>query len=197
MSAQKDGRRPLQLAGGRKGLTGSRDRGLLAFFANNPVAANLLMAVLLFGGLLQAMGLSAQLFPTVDPGIVNVTVAYPGATPSEVEEGITRRVEEALLGIEGVDRVTSTAAENVGVVTAELKDGADADKARNDVETAVERLADFPPREAEEPNIALASTVSDVMTLSVASDRERRTCGRARAGSKNGCSPCRACPSCR
>ena len=145
-------------------------RGVIAMFANNPVAANLLMAIFLVGGLVQALGLSAQLFPTVDPGIVNVTVAYPGATPAEVEDGITRRVEEALLGIDGVDRVLSTASENVGVISAELKDGANNEKVRSDVETAVERLADFPPLDAEEPDIELAQTVSDVITLVVSSE---------------------------
>ena len=155
----------LALVGG-----GATQPGLIGLFANNPVAANLLMAVLLIGGLLQAVGLSAQLFPTVDPGIVNVTVAYPGATPTEVEEGITRRVEEAVLGIEGVDRVVSKASENVGVVTVELKDGTDAEKARSDVEMAVNRLSAFPPVDAEEPDVVLAQTVSDVITLSVSSE---------------------------
>ena len=163
-------RSPLSLAqAGRPGR--APQRGIVAMFANNPVAANLLMAVLLIGGLVQAFGLSSQLFPTVDPRMVNVTVAYPGATPAEVEESITRRVEEALLGIDGVDRVVSNAAENIGVVTAELKDGADSEKVRSDIETAVERLSDFPPLEAEEPEIILAQTVSDVITLVVSSEQ--------------------------
>ena len=72
-------------------------RGLIAYFANNPVAGNLLMVILLVGGLLSAIGLTAQVFPTIDPGTVSISVVYPGATPTEVEEGITRRVEEAVL----------------------------------------------------------------------------------------------------
>ena len=108
---------------------GGKRSGLVAWFAENPVAANLLMALFLIGGYIQATGLSGQLFPTIDPGIVTVTTPYPGATPTEVEEGITRRVEEAIIGIDGIERVASTASENVGVVTAELKDGVDALKA--------------------------------------------------------------------
>jgi multidrug efflux pump subunit AcrB len=148
-----------------------RGRGLVAWFAENSVAANLLMTILLLGGMVQAMGLSAQLFPTIDPGIITVSTAYPGATPSEVEDGITRRVEEAVIGIEGIDRVSSSARENIGVVTAELKDGVDALKVRNDVETAVARLAEFPPEDAEEPDIVVAETVSEVISLVVSSDR--------------------------
>ena len=84
-------------------------RGLISWFARNPVAANLLMVVLLVGGALSAVNLQRQVFPTISPGTVVITVPYPGATPAEVEEGVTRRVEEAVLGIDGVKRVTSTA----------------------------------------------------------------------------------------
>lgn len=147
---------------------------MIAWFAENPVAANLLMTVLLLGGLVQAFGMSAQVFPTIEPGIVTVTTAYPGATPSEVEDGITRRVEEAIIGIDGVDRVTSTASENVGVVTAELKDSVDAAKVRNDIETAVDRLADFPPLDAENPDVVVAKTVSDVISMVVSSELSER-----------------------
>ena len=150
-------------------------RGVVAAFSYNPVAGNLVMAVLLVGGLLSALGMTAQIFPTLDPGIVSITVPYPGATPSEVEEGITRRVEEATLGIDGVERVVSTASENMGVVQVELKDRVDEIKVRNDIETAVDRIADFPPLDAEEVDIVVAETISDVITLVVASERGERS----------------------
>ena len=149
-------------------------RGLVAAFSHNPVAANLVMAVMLIGGTLSAIGLTAQIFPTIDPGVVRITVPYPGATPSEVEEGITRRVEEATLGIDGVERVLSTASENLGVVTVELKDRVDKVKVRNDLETAVDRIADFPPEDAEEPDIVVAETITDVMTLVMSSELGER-----------------------
>ena len=153
--------------------TGER-RGVVAAFSYNSVAGNLVMAVLLIGGLISALGLTAQIFPTLDPGIISITVPYPGATPSEVEEGITRRVEEATLGIDGVERVSSTASENLGVVRVELKDRVDEIKVRNDIETAVDRIADFPPLDAEEVDIVVAETISDVITLVVASDGGER-----------------------
>ena len=146
------------------------DRGFVQYFAKNPVAANLIMTLMLVGGLLAGMRLTAQIFPTVAPGIVIVTVAYPGATPTEVEEGITRRVEEAVSGIDGVDRITSKASENVGTITIELKDFVDSKRVRDDVEAAVDRLADFPPEEAEQAEVVAAETVSDVMTLVVSSE---------------------------
>ena len=82
------------------------------------------------------------------------------ATPNEVEEGITRRVEEAVFGIDGVERVTSKASENLGTVRVELKDFVDAGSVRDDVEAAVERIADFPPEDAEQPSVVQAETVS-------------------------------------
>ena len=144
--------------------------GLVPYFAHNPVAANLLMALLLIGGLAAGLRLTAQVFPTIDPGIVTVSVSYPGATPSEVEEAITRRVEEAVFGIDGVDRVLSKATENMGTVTVELKDFVDDAKVRDDIEAAVQRLAEFPPEEAEQAQVELAERVGEVMTLVVSSE---------------------------
>ena len=103
-----------------------REGGLIEWFAHNTVAANLIMLLMLVGGFFAGSELTAQIFPTVDPQQIRVRVTYPGATPTEVEEGITRRVEEAVFGIDGVDRVTSKASENVGTVTVELKDFVDA-----------------------------------------------------------------------
>jgi multidrug efflux pump subunit AcrB len=149
-------------------------KGLVAYFANNPVAGNLLMVILLVGGLLSAIGLTAQVFPTIDPGTVSISVVYPGATPTEVEEGITRRVEEAVFGIDGVDRVISRASENLGSVTLELKDFVDADKVRDDAEAAVQQLIDFPPEDAEQPKVVRAETLSDVLTIVVSSEMGER-----------------------
>ena len=146
------------------------DTGLVPYFANNPVAANLVMTLMLAGGLLAGLQLTSQVFPTVDPGIVTVSVPYPGATPTEVEEGITRRVEEAVFGIDGVDRVLSSATENRGTVTIELKDFVDDKRVRDDVEAAVDRLADFPPEDAEQAEVVSSERVDDVMTLVVSSE---------------------------
>ncbi|NCF77835.1 MAG: AcrB/AcrD/AcrF family protein, partial [Proteobacteria bacterium] len=157
----------------------TQDLGIIAYFANNSVAANLVMGLLLIGGLISGIGLNAQVFPTLNPGIITVVVPYPGATPSEVEEAITRRVEEAVLGIEGVDEVRSSAAENVGTVTIELKDYVDDKEVKDDVESAVERIADFPPENAEQPEVERAQTVSDVMTLVVTSERDEMTLRKA------------------
>ena len=148
----------------------SLEQGLVPYFAQNPVAANLLMTLMLAGGLLAGLQLTAQVFPAIDPGIITVSVPYPGATPTEVEEGITRRVEEAVFGIDGVDRVLSTASENIGTVRVELKDFVDDMQVRDDVQSAVERLVDFPPEQAEQAEVERATQVSNVITLVVSSE---------------------------
>jgi multidrug efflux pump subunit AcrB len=101
---------------------------------------------------------------------VIVTVPFPGATPAEVEEGVTRRVEEAVLGIDGVKRVTSNASENVGVITIETNDFADRSAVKDDVESAVDRLSDFPPENAEKPVVVAPKPTGGVVTLAVVGD---------------------------
>lgn len=125
------------------------------------------MIVLLVGGALSAFNLRSQVFPTISPGTVVVTVPFPGATPAEVEEGITRRVEEAVLGIDGVKRVTSNASENVGIITIETNDFADRAVVKDDVESAVDRLSDFPPENAEKPVVVAPKPTGGVVTLAV------------------------------
>ncbi len=145
-------------------------RGLILRFIQNPVAANLLMVVLLVGGAVSASRLQSQVFPTISPGTVTVTVPFPGATPAEVEESITRRVEEAVLGIDGVKRVNSTASENVGTVVIETNDFADRQLVKDDVESAVDRLSDFPPENAEKPVVVAPKPTGGVVTLAVVGD---------------------------
>ena len=145
-------------------------RGLIAWFAQNSVAANLLMFALLIGGVIVMGRTSAEILPEIDPRLVTITVEYPGATPTEVEDGITRRVEDAVMGIEGVDRVSSTASENLGTVSLELSDFAEAQAIKEEAQSAVDGLADFPPQDASEPRIAVAKAVSSVLRLVVAGD---------------------------
>lgn len=151
---------------------GKYNHGLINWFIKNPVAANLLMVVLLVGGALSASGLQRQVFPTISPGTVTINVPYPGATPAEVEEGITRRVDEAVLGIDGVKRVRSTAAENQGSIVVETNDFANVQLVKDDIESAIDRISDFPPENAEEPVIAAPLPTGDVVTLVVVDNND-------------------------
>jgi len=142
---------------------------LISYFANNAVAANLLMLLFLVGGFLTVQGLKSELFPSVDQGIIVVSVVYPGAAPSEVQDSITERVDVAVKSIEGVDRIVSRASEGYSRTTIELKDFVDSDKVLDDVQAAIDSIQNFPPQDAEEPQIVNPVPLGPVMTLIVKS----------------------------
>ena len=152
--------------------------GLIDYFAANPVAANLLMAVFVAGGVGSAILLPVQNFPTIDLRTVTVTVPSPGSSPQEVEQDINRRVEESVIGLEGVERVVATATEGVGFVSIEVATFADSAGVLNAVRNAVDAIENFPPPNAERPEIELARVSVEAMTLavssSVASENELR-----------------------
>jgi len=120
------------------------------WFARNGVAANLLMLLLLIGGGAAGYTIVQEVFPDFSLDAVQVEVAYPGGSPEEVEESVVRRIEDRIEGVEGIDRIVSVAAENVGAVTAELQRGTDLPRARTDIKQEVDRITSF-PEAAEEP----------------------------------------------
>ncbi|MXY24325.1 MAG: efflux RND transporter permease subunit [Acidobacteria bacterium] len=144
-------------------------KGLIAYFAGNPVAANLLMLVLIAGGVASGCQLAVQNFPEIDLRMVHVTVLSPGSSPQEVEQDINRRVEESVIGLAGVERVVATATEGVGRINIEMATFADAGSVLNDVRNAVDAIENFPPLNAEQPEIRLAQLSIEAMTLAVSS----------------------------
>ena len=144
-------------------------KGLIAYFAGNPVAANLLMLVFIVTGATSAYRLAVQNFPEIDLRVVNVTVISPGSSPLEVEQDINRRVEESVIGLAGVERVVATATEGVGRINIEIATFADAESVLNDVRNAVDAIENFPPLNAERPEIRLAQLSIEAMTLAVSS----------------------------
>src|SRR6056297_3020609 len=119
----------------------SEEKGLfsgpIAYMARNPIAANLLMIILLGGGIWTMFNIQKEVFPQYQLDIVEVSVVYPGAAPAEVEQGILRPVEEAIRGVEGIKEVTSQADEGSGNVSIELVAGTDRMKTFQDIDQAV------------------------------------------------------------
>ncbi len=159
--------------------------GALAWMAQNAVAANLLMGLLIVGGLAMSSQVKQEVFPEFDPDYVTVSVIYPGASPEEVEQGIVLAVEEAVRGIDGVKRVTSTAGEGSATIQVEILTGADLDAVQNDVKVAVDRIQSF-PEEAERPVVSAAPSVRNVIAVIVHGEQShevlRQTAERVRAG---------------
>ncbi len=144
-------------------------KGLIEFFAGNPVAATLLLLFLLIGGVVSGVNIPIQAFPEIDLRTVTVTVESPGASPTEVEEDIIRRLEESVVGLRGVDRVVGTAVEGHGLLQVEMEAFADPESVLADVQTAVYGLENFPPPNAEPPRVELERLEFEVMTLAVSS----------------------------
>jgi len=137
-------------------MTGELDtieKGAIAWFARNPVAANLLMLVLIVAGLSSLMTLKREIFPQGDSHLITVTVPYPGASPVEVEEGICTKIEESVQSVAGIKKITSSSNENVGAVTIEALREYDVRSVLDDVKARVDGIDTF-PEEAEEPLVA-------------------------------------------
>lgn len=149
-------------------------RGPLAWMASNAVAANLLMLFFIVGGLLFVWSIKREVFPEVDLDMIQVQVAYPGASPEEVEEGVVLAVEEEIRGLDGIKRVSSVAVENIGIVMAEILTGNDADRVLNDIKSAVDRITSF-PQDAERPVISMTRNRSQVLNLVIHGKVPRKT----------------------
>ena len=122
----------------------------IAWFAENHVAANLLMVMMIFGGLVTLPSIPQKAFPDVTVDIVRIGVPYLGAAPEEVEAGVCIRIEEEIQSIEGIDRLTSSAAEGACGVSAELVEGYPTDRALAEIKNAVDAIDTFPV-ETEKP----------------------------------------------
>ena len=147
----------------------STTKGLIAYFAGNPVAANLLMLVFVVGGAVAGIQLAVQNFPELDLRSIGVTVRAPGSSAQEVEQDINRRVEESVIGLPGVERVVATATEDLGRIEIELSTFAESNTVLRDVQNAVDSIENFPPLNAERPEVKLQRLDLEVMTLAVTS----------------------------
>ena len=145
----------------------------ISWFVRNPVASNLLMWIFLAGGLIAYLNLNQEEFPDIDVGVIQVSVPYLGATPEESETGVCLRIEEALEGAEGIQRLTTTAREGGCDATVELTGDADLNRSLNDVKAKVDAITTF-PAETEKPIVRAFSSSGNVMTIALVSDADDR-----------------------
>ena len=147
--------------------------GLLAWFAKNHVAANLVFFLLIALGGISVLFTKLEVFPEIEPNVVTVSVPYPGANPEEVEQGVVVRLEEAVADVEGIKKTRGIAVENQGVVTVEAEDYVNMDDFYDDVKSAVDKLTTLPAN-AEEPSISKAGDKIQVVTLALYGETSRR-----------------------
>ncbi len=147
---------------------------MVQWMVKNHVAANLLMLFLVVGGLVKGMSLKQEIFPEIALDKIQVTVAYPGASPDEVEEGIILKIEDSITGIDGIKEIQSVAGEGLGTVTAEIRSNENADLILQDVKSEVDRIVTFPD-DAEEPVVTKLINLTEVISVVVSGDLPERT----------------------
>lgn len=140
---------------------------LIAWMAAHPVAANLLMMLIIVSGVVSAIGLRQEVFPEINFDAIEVRVQYPGAAPDEVEASIVRRLEENIEGIDGLERMYGIAAEGVGMVRVELSRGVSSARALDEIKSAVDRITSFPD-DIERPVVREIVSRQRVMELAIA-----------------------------
>lgn len=141
--------------------------GLIAYFAANSVAANLMIVFLIIAGIFAGSQLAVKNWPEFTPGVISITVPSPGSSAEEVFKDINQFLEEAVVGIDGVDRVDSIAKDNVGYVEITVETFSEAKDVLDDVSNAVVALENFPPFNADKPEIQISRHVSPVMTIAL------------------------------
>jgi multidrug efflux pump subunit AcrB len=147
---------------------------IIAWFAANGVAANLLMVFILVLGAMTVPTIKQEVFPEISPDAITIMVPYPGAAPQEVEEAVVIRIEERIQDLEDIKEVNSVAAENVGTVIVELESGSDSQKALNEIKARVDAIDTFPD-EAEEPVIEEMSLARQVINVAISGPTDERT----------------------
>nr|WKN39404.1 efflux RND transporter permease subunit [Tunicatimonas sp. TK19036] len=119
-------------------------RKVIEFFVRYPIWANAILVIIIIFGTLSYFSINKSFFPERIPDQISVQVSYPGASPEEMEEGITIKVEEALKGITGIEEVTSTSSENSARINIETRDDYEIDDVLAEVKNAVDGISSYP-----------------------------------------------------
>ena len=149
-------------------------RSIITYFIKNSLAANMLMVAILLFGTVGALNIKRSFFPEIPEKIILIQSIYPGASPEEVEEGVVSKVEEAVKGISGVDRVTSKSIENAGTITIEIVENENIDKILADVKNAVDAVASFPVG-MENIRVYKFEIIANAITYSISGNMDLNT----------------------
>jgi len=147
----------------------SQRQGIIAWFAGNHVAANLLMLVILFAGAVSLFTIRKQTTPDFELNTIDVRVPYLGAAPQEVEEGVVIKIEEAVQDVQGIVEMRGFAREGLGSVTIKVSQDADLLEVLNEVKTRVDAISTFPAL-TEKPVIYKQEVPVHVVFLAIHGD---------------------------
>src|SRR5690606_31219573 len=113
---------------------------LIQFFISRPVWGNALIAIIVMFGLFAIFTTKRSFFPELDPNRIIVSVFYAGASPDEMEEGVTIKIEQAIKGLDGIEEINSSSAENMASVDIKAYVDTDMDELLSDVENAINSI---------------------------------------------------------
>ena len=150
-----------------------QQKGTIAWFARNPVAANLLLALIVIAGLMSIFTIEKTAMPRFALDLITVQMAYPGASPTEVERGICIKIEEALRDIEGIEQIESTARESFGTVAVEVSTDYDITEILDEVNIAVGSIFTF-PENAERAVVSRTKIQQDLIDIQIYGDVDER-----------------------
>jgi len=142
---------------------------VIRYFASHPTAANILMIGLIVLGLVALPKLQRDTFPVIPATEVEIRVSYPGATPGEVEDAISQRIEDALDSVTGLVEIRCDAREGRAICTAQMRASADMDEFFNDVKSQVEAITSFPAR-VEKPSVVKLERTASVASIAITGD---------------------------
>lgn len=149
------------------------DSGIIAWFARNGVAANLLMACIIIAGLMSALQIRKQMFPAFEINWINVNIPYLGAAPQEVEEAITVKLEEALSQVQGLERVITYSNRGGASASIQVLESYDIREVLDDVKSSIDSISSFPAG-MERPIVNQAKYRQEVMYISLSGDLDRK-----------------------
>ncbi len=148
-------------------------KSIVAWWAENKVAANLLMIAIFLGGIVSFLTINRELEPHVEFPGAQVSVTWLGASPQDAEEQIVVRLEEALSGVAGIDRMWAVASEGRGQVIVIGRQDVDIAAFMAEIERGVDAISTFPAA-AEPPTITVFRNQDEVMRIAVSGDVDER-----------------------
>jgi multidrug efflux pump subunit AcrB len=151
--------------------------GLIAWWARNSVAANLLMVACVVAGVLAFLRVEREVFPSADFNGAVINVAWPGASPVEIEEQVILRIEEAVSDLDGINHINSTARENAASVNIEVNESVDFTRFMNEIKNRVDGISTF-PQDVEPPIVSQLRMNNGAVYISLSGDLEERELNR-------------------
>ena len=144
---------------------------VITWFIDNPVISNLLMLLIIAGGFLTTSSLKMEIFPSFELDIITVAVAYPGASPEDIEKSVCVPIEESIYSISGIKRITSSSSEGYGLVVVEVMSEEDPETVKEKIKSKVDAISHF-PQDVERPIVNRVDRTDGVLNIAISGEMD-------------------------